>query len=264
MKTIDWIETPASPLTLSDLKGKTALVTGATMGIGRATVKQLLANGTQVVGLARGELKPQLDEYADLYQDFPCDLEQASEIEATLMEIQEHLPHLDYVVNVAGRDPKFTTDAITQDEWDRLIDLNLRGYFWIIKHALPLLRKGTGKSIVNISSINYRLSVPGRTPYSATKAGILGLTTGFARELGAEGIRINTVTPGWIFTERQVDEYFSGNTAEKNLSHLRDHQCLPLKIRAGDIANHILFYLSNVSRAATGTNNVVDAGWLLE
>jgi NAD(P)-dependent dehydrogenase (short-subunit alcohol dehydrogenase family) len=117
---------------------------------------------------------------------------------------------------------------------------------------------------VNISSINYRLGVVGRSIYSTTKAGILGLTTGLARELGREGIRINTTTPGWVFTERQVEEYFGAPDAEKHLGTLRERQALPLHIEPADVANHILFYLSNVSRASTGHNCVVDGGWLLE
>ncbi|RFC43135.1 MAG: NAD(P)-dependent dehydrogenase, partial [Verrucomicrobia bacterium] len=83
-------------------------------------------------------------------------------------------------------------------------------------------------------------------------------------ELGAEGIRLNTVTPGWIFTERQVGEYFVGPKAKKHLAYLAGVQSLPLKITAGDVANHILFYLSDASRASTGHNCVVDGGWLLE
>lgn len=264
MDPIDWIDTEAPLLRLPDLRGKTALVTGATQGIGRATVLRLLENGARVFGLARGELAPDLTEHAERYTDCPCDLEHATEIDEVFRGLEGETDHIDYVVNVAGRDPKFSNDTITAEQWDSLIDLNLRGYFWVIKRALPWLRQGSGKSIVNVSSINYRLSVPGRTPYSATKAGILGLTTGFARELGAEGIRINTVTPGWVFTERQVDEYFSGGEEAANLDYLGDRQCFPLKITAGDIANHILFYLSDVSRATTGHNSVVDAGWILE
>jgi NAD(P)-dependent dehydrogenase (short-subunit alcohol dehydrogenase family) len=118
--------------------------------------------------------------------------------------------------------------------------------------------------VVNVSSINYRLGVPGRAPYSATKAGILGLTTGLSRELGREGIRVNTVSPGWVFTERQIEEYFAGPQAPKFLEYLAQQQAIRIKMTAADIANHVVFYLSEVSRASTGHNCVVDGGWLLE
>ena len=168
------------------------------------------------------------------------------------------------MVNAAGTDAKYRLEEGTVDVWDSIVDLNLRAYYLLIRGCLPLLRRGRGRSIVNVSSINYRLGVVGRSIYSTTKAGILGLTTGLARELGREGIRINTITPGWVFTERQVEEYFAAPDAEKHLGTLREKQALPLHVEPADVANHILFYLSNVSRASTGHNCVVDGGWLLE
>ena len=87
--------------------------------------------------------------------------------------------------------------------------------------------------------------IVGRSIYSTAKAGILVPTTGLARELGREGIRINTIAPGWVFTERQVEEYFAAPDAEKHLGTLRERQALPLHIELADIANQILFYLSS-------------------
>jgi NAD(P)-dependent dehydrogenase (short-subunit alcohol dehydrogenase family) len=256
----DWIESPAPALHLPDLRNRTALVTGASMGIGRATAERLLENGARVVGLARS---PDRWSHPGLL-GIPCDLSDASSIEDAYRRISREVGSLDYVVNVAGMDPKHPIDKITLADWDHLIDLNLRAYHLVIKQALRLLRRGAGKSIVNVSSINYRLGVPGRAAYSATKAGILGLTTGLARELGREGIRVNTVSPGWTFTERQVEEYFTGPRAGQFLDHLAQRQALRIKVSAADVANHILFYLSDVSRASTGHNCVVDGGWLLE
>jgi NAD(P)-dependent dehydrogenase (short-subunit alcohol dehydrogenase family) len=230
------------------------------MGIGRATAEALLENGAHVFGLARAADRwthPRLTGVS-------CDLADASALEEALATIAGQTDRLDYVVNVAGADPKYPIDTITTADWDRLVDLNLRAYYLVVKGALPLLRRGAGRSIVNVSSINYRLGVPGRAPYSATKAGILGLTTGLSRELGREGIRVNTVSPGWVFTERQVEEYFDGPEATRHLAYLAERQSVRLKISALDIANHVLFYLSEVSRASTGHNCVVDGGWLLE
>jgi NAD(P)-dependent dehydrogenase (short-subunit alcohol dehydrogenase family) len=257
---LEWIDSAPTTLHLPDLEGKVAVVTGVSMGIGRATAERLLENGACVYGLARTADRwthPQLT-------GVPCDLAEATAIEEAFETITRETDRLDFVVNVAGADPKHPIDGITTEEWDRLVDLNLRAYYMVIKGALPLLRRGAGKSIVNVSSINYRLGVPGRAPYSATKAGILGLTTGLSRELGRERIRVNTVSPGWIFTERQVEQYFAGPQASKFLDYLAEQRAVRLKISGADIANHILFYLSEVSRASTGHNCVVDGGWLLE
>jgi NAD(P)-dependent dehydrogenase (short-subunit alcohol dehydrogenase family) len=251
---------PATLLTLPDLTGQTILVTGASAGIGRATTEALLANGATVLGVALTALPYR---HKNL-RPFPCDLAKATAITALFKKIRAATPQLDGLVNVAGLDSKFALADGDERAWAKLVDLNLRAYYLVIRAGVPLLRRGRGRAIVNVSSINYRLGVPKRSIYSVTKAGILGLGTGLARELGREGIRINTVSPGWIFTERQVREYFTGAKAEKNLAYLAGVQSLPLKISAADVANHILFYLSAASRASTGHNCVVDGGWLLE
>jgi NAD(P)-dependent dehydrogenase (short-subunit alcohol dehydrogenase family) len=253
-------DTPAPALLLPDLRGKAVVVTGASAGIGRATITALLANGATCFGLSREPLALTHPGFHPL----PCDLRDPAAIAGAFAALRTHTTRLDGVVNVAGIDPKVPLAAGDAAHWDKIVDLNLRAYYLVIRESLDLLRAGTGPAIVNVSSINYRLGLAGRSIYSATKAGILGLTTGLARELGREGIRINTVSPGWIFTERQVTEYFSGPETAKHLAHLATVQSLPLRLQAQDVANHILFYLSAVSRGSTGHNCVVDGGWLLE
>jgi NAD(P)-dependent dehydrogenase (short-subunit alcohol dehydrogenase family) len=254
-------QTGATAIYLPDLRGGIALVTGASRGIGRAVVEALVAHDVRCFALANQGF------VADLPQQvlpIPCDLSDAETIEQVLDTVTAQTETLDYLVNVAGIDPKYRLKEGTVDIWDSIVNLNLRAYYLLIRGCLSLLRRGRGRSIVNVSSINYRLGIVGRSIYSTTKAGILGLTTGLARELGQEEIRINTVTPGWVFTERQIAEYFSGPDAEKHLATLDEKQALSLHIDPVDIANHALFYLSNVSRASTGHNCVVDGGWLLE
>jgi len=253
-------DTPAPSLLLPDLRGKSFVVTGASAGIGRATIEALLANGATCFGLSREA--PNLAHPG--FHHLPCDLRDPAAITGAFVQLRQQTTRLDGVVNVAGTDPKIPLAEGDAAKWDGIVNLNLRGYYLVIRESLPLLRAGSAPAIVNVSSINYRLGLPGRSIYSATKAGILGLTTGLARELGRDGIRINTVSPGWIFTERQVGEYFSGADTAKHLAHLGNVQSLPVRLQSGDVANHILFYLSDVSRGSTGHNCVVDGGWLLE
>jgi D-xylose 1-dehydrogenase len=259
--TPSWDETPAAPIRLPDLGGRTAIVTGASRGIGKAVIEALCENNAHCFGIADEEFPSTPPPQLVMIQ---ADLRSAEALETAVASVAERTPALDYLVNVAGIDPRYRLEEGNSEVWDEVVNLNLRAYYLLIRACLPLLRHGQGRSIVNISSINYRLGVVGRSIYSTTKAGILGLTTGLARELGREGIRINTITPGWVFTERQVQEYFATEEGPKHLATLAERQSLRLKIQSGDIANHVLFYLSEVSRASTGHNCIVDAGWLLE
>lgn len=248
---------------LEDLKEKVAVVTGTSQGIGKATSNELLEQGAKVFGIDRNDAAIKHENYSH----YCCNLQLTSEIEKIFNSICTQTESIDFLVNVAGIDPKVSIEDGDEDRWNQIVNLNLRGYYFCIRSSLKMLRNGKGKSIVNISSINYRLGVPGRSIYSTTKAGIIGLTTGLARELGKDGIRINCVSPGWIFTERQNKEYFDTNDKEKDKKHLEDlfsKQSLQIKIQPEDIANHVLFLLSESSKATTGHNLIVDGGWLLE
>jgi NAD(P)-dependent dehydrogenase (short-subunit alcohol dehydrogenase family) len=249
-------------LSFSDMANKTALVTGSTQGIGQAVCRALLAQGVTVFGVGLDESAGNAAEH---FFPIRCDLAHPESPERIVGEVRERAGSLDYLVNVAGRDSKFSLEEGTAEVFDEMVAVNLRAYYLLIRAAVPLLEAGRGKAIVNTSSIAYRLSVPKRGIYSTTKAGILGLTTGLARELGAKGIRINTVTPGWVFTERQSREYFEDAVeGPKFLAYLMERQSLGCRIMPEDVAQHILFYLSEASRASTGHNCVVDAGWILE
>lgn len=253
-------ETPRPALRLPDIAGRVALVTGTSLGIGRATAEALLENGALVHGLDFSDATIEHENFTA----HTCDLRDAAALKACVASCGESAGHLDYVVNVAGVDTKVSLDEGDAAAWQKIIDINLRAYYLVLHESVAWLRRGKGRSVVNVSSINPQLGVPKRSIYSTSKAGILGLTTGLARELGRDGIRINAVTPGWVFTEAQSAEYFEGEPAEKNLNYLAEVQSIAVKITPSDIANHILFFLSDVSRASTGANHVADAGWTLQ
>lgn len=248
---------------LPDLAGGTAVVTGAAGGIGRAVLDGLVEQGAFVFGIDR-RAGPAADASAG-HRLISCDLADVTQIKGAFKQIRSETDSLDYLVNVAGIDPKYTLEEGSEERWREVIDVNLRGCYLVIREAAGLLRRGKGKSVVNVSSINYRLGIPRRSIYAASKAGILGVTTGLARELGADGIRINTITPGWVFTSVQIEEYFTRpEDRAKYLPYLEERQAIRHHISPQDVALHVLFYLSEASAASTGHNCVVDAGWLLE
>ena len=250
-------------MVFNDIKGKLAIVTGASQGIGKAASIGLLKQKARVFGIDCGDATINHKNY----YHYKCNLKSTGDIEKTFTLINQQTDSIDYLVNVAGVDPLISIEEGDEKNWDEIVNINLRGYYFCIRSSLAMLRKGDGKSIVNMSSINYKLGVPGRSIYSATKAGIIGLTSGLARELGKDDIRINCISPGWVFTERQKKEYFETKNKSRNkkyLDSLFSMQSLKIKIQPEDIANHVIFLLSNSSKATTGHNLIVDGGWLLE
>ena len=244
-----------------DLAGRTAVVSGASGGIGGAVARALAAQGCRVVGLDVAAPRTPL---AHGVEHVDCDLRSADGAEQAISGCR--LAQLDFVVNVAGIDPKHSLQAGGVKEWASIHDLNLRGYYLLIRAAAPLLAAGRGRSIVNVASINTNLGVRRRSIYSASKAGVLGLTTGLARELGDARIRINAVSPGWVMTEEQKAEYGFGTPKGAEVeAYLDGVQSLRAKrIEPDEIANVVLFLLSSASGAITGTNITADAGWRLQ
>jgi NAD(P)-dependent dehydrogenase (short-subunit alcohol dehydrogenase family) len=141
-------------------------------------------------------------------------------------------------------------------DWDDMFALNLRAYFLTCREACPLMPK-RGASIVNLASITFHIAPPEMSAYVATKGGILGFTRSLARELGPRRIRVNTVSPGWVMTERQLRQFVT--PAVKRL--IRRSQCIPELIQPEDIAEVVVFLASDASRAMTGQELLVDRGW---
>ena len=197
----------ATAIHLPDLRGGTALVTGASRGIGRAVVEALAAHDVHCFGLAdqgfAADLPPQVE-------PIPCDLSDARTIEQVLAKVTAQTESLDYLVNVAGIDPKYRLEEGTVENWDSVVDLNLRAYYLLIRGCLPLLRRGGGRSIVNVSSINYRLGIIGRSIYSGF-GGQVDFVRGAARSKGGKPIIALPSTARGGTVSRIVDTLAEGS-----------------------------------------------------
>jgi NAD(P)-dependent dehydrogenase (short-subunit alcohol dehydrogenase family) len=165
------------------------------------------------------------------------------------------MDRIDVLINNAANDPRIELKNTSAAAWDRLFATNLRAYFLTCREAVSHMRRGG--AIINLASIVFHQAPPRMSAYVATKGGVLGFTRSLARELGPRRIRVNTVSPGWVMTERQLREYVTA-TAKKTIFRA---QCIPDLIQPEEIAEVILFLASDASRAITGQEVLADRGW---
>ena len=162
------------------------------------------------------------------------------------------------LVNNAGNDERHQADEISIDYWDDRIAVNLRHQFFATREAARGIKAAGGGSIINFGSVQAYLSSPGMTGYAVSKYGVRGVTRTLAREFGKDNIRVNTVVPGWVMTERQK-KYWVDEAAEKMIDKV---QCLPGRLQPMDIARMVLFLASDDSAMCTAQDYIVDAGWV--
>ena len=239
-----------------DFNGMTAVVTGGSCGIGKAVVEQLAKCGTKVWYCSR---KDEADTIVPNTIHRKCDVSVPQDIETWFSEIAATDGKIDFLVNNVGYDKRVTFDEADCEEFDKFISLNLKSAFSVSRAALELLRKGKGKSIVNIGTTNWMLGLDPFTLYGAAKSGLIGFTRSLARELGREMIRANMVSPGWIMTERQLKEFV---TEQDKADLLRD-QALPFLLDESSVTPAVLFLLSEQAKGITGQNLIVDGGKLM-
>jgi NAD(P)-dependent dehydrogenase (short-subunit alcohol dehydrogenase family) len=182
-----------------------AVVTGAAAGIGRAVAERLAAGGTAVVigdvdEAAAAETAAGIEARGGRARAVRTDVSRSADVEALMAAAVDAYGRLDAVVNNAGVAISGTVDGTSEEDWDRVLGVNLRGVWLGMKHAIPHLRAAGGGAIVNLSSVQALLGFPEWAAYSATKGAIISLTQQAAVEYAAEGIRVNCVAPGTIMT----------------------------------------------------------------
>jgi len=231
----------------AELKGKTAIVTGGSKGIGKGIVERLEKEGCKVIifdisGKGKNFVK--------------CDVSDFDNVKVAVQETVNKFKKIDILVNNAGIYPFTNLKAMSEKEWDKVIDVNLKGIFNCCKNALPFMKKG---KIVNVASVaGTRMGFQGLTHYCATKSGIEGFTRALALELAPE-INVNVVAPGIIETPGTIS-----GLGKKGVKEMAKN--VPLK-RAGkpkDIASAVKFLVSSDADYITGQTLVVDGGWTLQ
>ncbi|CDS52751.1 D-beta-hydroxybutyrate dehydrogenase [Polaromonas sp. CG9_12] len=241
------------------LNGKRVLVTAGAQGIGLAITEAFVAAGAQVHICDVSE-----DFLASAKQKLPqvsqsrTDVSSESQVDAMFAELAARWGGLDVLVNNAGiAGPTAKVEDTDLAAWDQTIAVNLTGPFLCTRRAVPLLKAAGGGSIVNLSSVAGRLGFPLRTPYSASKFGVIGLTETWAMELGPSKIRVNAILPGIVAGERQ-ERVIAAKAASYGIAHEEMRQRLLTKVSlrsmvtAQDIANQIIFICSPAGAAISG------------
>ena len=238
------------------LKGKSVLVTGGASGIGEEIVRAFAGQGARV-GFVDKDEAGGAALAAELGCAFaPCDLRDIPGFQAAITTLQGEIGAPAVLVNNAARDDRHGWEDVTPDYWDERFETNLRHHFFAIQAVAPGMKAAGGGSIINMGSNSWWEAGGGFPAYATAKAAVHGLTRTMARDLGRDRIRVNTVVPGWIMTERQKTLWATDEALE---SH-RARQCLPDLIEPVYVARMVVFLASDDAAMCSACNYMVEAG----
>ena len=245
-----------------DLSGKTALVTGGSRGIGRAIATKLVECGAQVAVLARNESKATEVAQALATGDgkalgLGADVSQADQVRQAVAKIEKTLGPIDILVNNAGLTRDGLLVRMSDEAWDTVLDVNLKGAFNTVKCVARGMMKRRSGRIVNVTSVVGLTGNAGQANYSASKAGLIGFTKAVARELASRNILVNAIAPGFIDTDMTRD------LPEQAREALLKQIPLSRLGSTGDVADAVAFLVSDLASYITGQVLVVDGGMVM-
>ncbi len=245
-----------------DLAGKTVLVSGGGSGIGAALVRGFAEQGAKTAFLDIADepsnaLEEEMCSAGYSAQFWHCDLTDIDSLQKTIAKVAEHFGPINVLVNNAAHDERHSVEDVTSDYWDERFAVNLKHQFFCAQAVQKGMAKLGGGSIINMGSISWMIGAGDMPAYGTAKSAAEGLTRSLASAFGPDNIRVNTVLPGWILTERQIELWWDENSE----AGLMEKQCLQRKLFPKDLVGPVLFLASDASSAMTNQRIIVDGGW---
>ncbi len=256
---------PVSPALAQypSLRGMRVFITGGGSGIGAAMVQAFAEQGAQVafVDFVKAESEALVQSIAAAGHPGPwfqlCDVRDVGALQAAMERALLELGDFATLVNNVARDDRHTLEAVTLEYWEERMAVNQRPAFFAIQSIVPGMKRLGGGSIINLGSTGWQGKNGDFPLYSMAKSSMNGLTRGMAGNLGPHRIRVNTVSPGWVMTERQIKLWLNAEGEDA----IKRNQCLPDKMQPSDIARMVLFLASADAAMCTAQEFKVDAGW---
>jgi D-xylose 1-dehydrogenase len=246
------------------LKDRSVFITGGGSGIGASLVRHFAAQRSKVafVDIAVAPSERLVHEIAQQGDPEPlfieCDLRDIAALRQAISQAAEAHGPITVLVNNAAHDERHAFHTVTPEYWDDRMAVNLRHQFFAAQAVHPMMKSAGGGSIINFGSVSWMIGQGGMPGYTAAKSAIMGLTRGLARDFGPDSIRVNSIAPGWIMTERQLSLWLD----EEGERELMKRQCLKRKLYPDDMARIALFLAADDSSAMTNQTYVCDGGWV--
>ncbi len=244
------------------LKDRPVVISGGASGIGEALVRNFAAQGARVgfvdiAGDAGEKLAAELTVAGYTARFTRCDVTDIPAYQSAIADFAQRHGDARALINNAAHDQRHKWADVTPEQWDNRMAVNLKHYFFAIQAVAPGMIRAGGGAIVNFSSISWMVMTPDLPVYETAKAAAHGLTRSMARELGQSHIRVNTLSPGWVMTERQKSLWLNPETEKQ----LEQDQPLAGRVQPDDCARMALFLAADDSAMISAQQFLVDAGW---
>lgn len=249
--------------TYPSLAGKTILITGGGSGIGESLTTHFARQGSKVGFIDIADepskvLEASLINEGHTAKYIQCDITDTPALERAIETVRDTFGPIGVLINNAAHDQRHAFEDITPDYFDERFAINIKHQFFAAKAVIGDMKTLGGGSIINMGSTSWMIGNGGMACYTAAKSAVIGLTRSLAQDFGPFNIRVNSIAPGWIMTERQKELWLT----PEGEADIFKHQCLKRFLMPDDIARPALFFASDEAAACTNQTYIVDGGWL--